>query len=98
MSVEIIKKFENKYLYRTEYLFRINHEAKGTPSRKEIRELISEILKIPIDNIVIHQIRTPFGINEAYVEVFVYEDKNKMLEIEPRHILIRNEIVKKKLD
>ncbi len=95
MSIEIVKKFENKYLHRIEYLFRINHEAKGTPSRKEIRELISNALKISPELIVIRKIKTPFGVNEAYVEAFVYDSKEKLIEIEPKHILIRNGLIEK---
>ena len=93
MSVEIVRKFENKYLNRVEYLFKITHEAKSTPSRKDIRKLISDTLKAPSDLIVISSIRTPFGKNESLVEVFIYNDKNKMLGIEPKHILKRNELI-----
>ena len=95
MSVEVISKFENKYLFRTEYIFKMNHEAKGTPSRKEVRALIAKALNVPEDRIVIRKIKTPFGVNEAYIEAFVYESKDKMFEIEPRHILIRNGILEK---
>ncbi len=93
MSVEIVRKFENKYLNRVEYLFKITHEAKSTPSRKDIRKLISDTLKAPSDLIVIRSIRTTFGKNESLVEVFIYNDNIKMLEIEPKHILKRNELI-----
>lgn len=93
MGAEIIKKFENKYLHRTEYLFKMNHEAKSTPSRSDIRELISNILKVPKDLIVVRKIKTPFGKNESFIEIFIYDNKEKMLEIEPRHILKRNGLI-----
>jgi len=93
MSVEIIKKFENKYLHRTEYLFKITHDAKNTPSRSDIRELISSTLKAPKDLIVIRKIKTPFGKNESFIELFIYDNKEKMLEIEPKHILKRNGLI-----
>lgn len=93
MSVEIMKKFENKFLHRVEYVFKIKHDAKSTPSRAEIRELISSTLKVPSDQVVIRRIRTPFGTNESIAEIFIYDNKEKMLEIEPRHILKRNGLI-----
>ncbi len=93
MRAELVRKFENKYLHRVEYEFLISHDAKSTPSRNEIRDLISEILKVPKDLIVVRRIRTPYGLNRSIVEVFIYDSKEKMIEIEPRHILKRNGLI-----
>ena len=93
MRLEIIGKFENKLLERVEYVFKINHEAQGTPSRKDIREAVSKFLGIDKDLVVVRRVKTPFGVNEAYAEVFVYENKENLLKIEPKHILKRNEII-----
>ena len=92
MKLEMIAKFENKLLFRTEYVFKIGHDAQGTPSRREIREGVAKLLGVPADLVVVRRIKTPFGVNEAYAEVFVYESKDKLLSIEPRHILKRNQI------
>jgi len=43
----------------------------------------------------VRRIITSFGVNDAKSEIFVYESKDKLLEIEPRHILIRNGILEK---
>ncbi|MHA1589908.1 MAG: 30S ribosomal protein S24e [Candidatus Njordarchaeales archaeon] len=96
LKIELLSKFENKLLFRTEYKFKVVHEAQGTPSRKVIRENIAKLLNVPADLVVIRSIKTPFGVNESIVEAFVYEEKDKMLKIEPKHILIRNELLKEK--
>ncbi|MHA1615999.1 MAG: 30S ribosomal protein S24e [Candidatus Njordarchaeales archaeon] len=96
LKVEMLSKFENKLLFRTEYRFRVVHDAQGTPSRKIVKETIAKLLNIPEDLVVIRNIKTPFGVNESIVEAFVYDSREKMLEIEPKHILIRNGILKEK--
>ena len=96
IKIEIISKFENKLLYRTEYVFKVTHDAQGTPARKTIRENVAKILGVPEDLVVVRSVKTPFGVNEAYAEVFVYSDKEKLLKIEPKHILIRNGLLTEK--
>ena len=93
MELEIIGKRENKLLHRIEYVFAVKHKDEGTPNRKAIREKAAELLGIPIERVVVRRVVTGYGINEAKSEIFVYESKDKLLEIEPRHILIRNGIL-----
>jgi len=95
-KIELVSKFENPLLYRTEYVFRIDHEGHSTPSREEVRKTVSERLGVPFDLIVVRKIRTEYGVNVSLAEVFVYTDKEKMLKIEPEHILIRNKIIQPK--
>lgn len=96
MNIEIVSKFENKLLKRTEYIFKVNHEGSGTPSRKQIKEEIAKSLGVPAENLVIRKIRTPFGVNETLVDVIYYPDKELLLKIEPKHILIREGFLEKK--
>ncbi|MEX2689822.1 MAG: 30S ribosomal protein S24e [Candidatus Njordarchaeales archaeon] len=95
MELEIIDKRENKLLYRIEYTFMVRHKDEGTPNRKLIREKAAELLGVPIERVVVRRVVTGFGVNDAKSEIFVYESKDKLLEIEPRHILIRNGILEK---
>lgn len=89
-----IKDRENLLLYRKEYIFAVIHDAQPTPSRKGLREELAKLLGVEKDFIVVRRIKTDFGTNTSKIEVYVYSDKNKMLEIEPRYILKRNEIIK----
>lgn len=89
-----IKDRENPLLDRKEYIFAVIHDAQPTPSRKRLREELAKLLGVEKDLVVVRRIKTDFGTNISKMEVHVYSDKNKMLEIEPRYILKRNEIIK----
>ena len=93
LSIRKIKDFENPLLYRKEYIFAVIHDAQPTPSREKLREEISKALGVNKDLVVIRRIKTEFGMNVSKVEVHVYDDKEKMMEIEPRYILKRNGII-----
>jgi len=93
LSIRKIRDFENPLLYRKEYIFAVVHDAQATPSRKVLREEIAKLLGVDKGLVVVRRIKTDFGTNIAKVEVHVYDNKEKMLEIEPRYILKRNEII-----
>ena len=93
MQLEIIMKRENKLLMRTEYIFKITHNGKGTPKREEVRDAIADKLGVDKELVVVKKIRTPFGVNEALVDAVLYWDKNHLLEVEPKYILKRNKII-----
>ncbi len=93
LTIRKVKEFENPLLFRKEYVFAVIHEGKSTPSRIQIREELSKLLGVSKDLIVIRKLKTEFGMNLTYAEVHVYEDKKKMLEIEPRYILKRDGIL-----
>ncbi len=93
LSIRKIKDFDNPLLYRKEYLFAVIHDAQSTPSRQKLREEVSKILGVNKDLVVIRRIKTEFGMNVSKVEVHVYNNREKMLEIEPRYILKRNGII-----
>ncbi|MGQ4891202.1 MAG: 30S ribosomal protein S24e [Candidatus Njordarchaeia archaeon] len=95
MNIEIVSKYENKLLKRVEYIFKVNHDASGTPSRKELKEEIVKQLGVPADQVVIRKIKTPFGVNESLVDVLYYYDKDTLMKVEPKHILRREGIIEK---
>ncbi len=93
MNIEIVSKYENKLLKRVEYIFKVDHEGASTPSRKEIKEEIAKQLGVPVDQLVIRKIRTPFGVNIAMVDVIYYYDKDFLLNVEPKYILKREGLI-----
>mgnify|MGYP000277018215 FL=1 len=93
LTIRKVKEFENPLLFRKEYVFAVIHEGKSTPPRIQIREELSKLLGVSKDLIVIRKLKTEFGMNLTYAEVHVYEDKKKMLEIEPKYILKRDGIL-----
>jgi len=95
-TIRKIKEFENPLLFRKEYIFAVIHEGQPTPSRAQIREELSKLMGVPKDLIVIRRLKTEFGTNVTHAEVHVYENKEKLLEIEPKYILKRDEIISEK--
>lgn len=88
IKLEEIK--ENKLLGRKEVLLRIDHLGKGTPTRKEIREKVAEMLKTNIENVYVISIRTEYGSFVSWAKVHVYDDPQRALQIEPKYIIKRN--------
>ncbi|MCR8433608.1 MAG: 30S ribosomal protein S24e [Crenarchaeota archaeon] len=92
-AIKKIKEFSNPLLRRKEYLFAIIHDGEPTPSRVRIREELSKLLGISRDLIVVRKLKTEFGTNTSYATVHIYESKDDLLSIEPKHILKRDEII-----
>jgi len=92
-NIRKVREFDNPLLYRKEYLFAIMHDSQPTPSRAEFREEIAKLLGVDKNLVVIKNLKTEFGTNTTYAEVYVYSNKEKMLEIEPKYILKRNGIM-----
>lgn len=88
VKLEEIK--ENKLLGRKEVLLRIDHLGKGTPTRKEVREKVAEMLKTNIENVYVISIRTEYGSFVSWAKVHVYDDSQRALQIEPKYIIKRN--------
>ncbi len=93
ISIRKVKALENPLLFRKEYIFAVIHDAQSTPSRVKLREEISKQLGVDKDLIVVRKIKTEFGTNVARVEVHIYDNKEKLMEIEPEYILKRNNII-----
>ncbi len=93
LTIRKIKDMDNPLLFRKEYIFEVVHEAKSTPSRAVLREEIAKLIGVDKDLGVVRRIKTEFGTNIARVEVHIYSDHEKMMEIEPRYILKRNQII-----
>ena len=93
LSIRKIRDFENPLLYRKEYMFVVVHQDEPTPSRKTLREEIAKLLGVDKDVVVVRRIKTEFGMNASKVEVHVYSNKDRMMEIEPLYILKRNGII-----
>ncbi len=85
-----MEKKENKLLNRIELVAELKFES-GTPTRKEVRSLIASLLKKPENLVFVRKISTKYGRREAVVRVNVYNSREEALQIEPEHIVKRNE-------
>ncbi len=90
MELELVRRRENQLLKREELVFKVRFKG-GTPSRKEIRELIARQLGKSPANIFIRKISTEYGKEEALILAMAYHSRAMALMIEPKHIIGRNE-------
>ncbi len=83
MKLEILAQNKAPLLSREEVQARVGFFGTSTPSRKEIRKSLADQLKKDPELIAIKNISTKFGASEAYISVFVYDNKEEMTKIEP---------------
>lgn len=95
MNLAVLKKDDNRLFDRTEVVVRAEHRGNQTPKRLELREEIAKELKAKPELIVIKAIRNLYGVPHSVVEANVYSKPEKMMECEPKYILIRNGIITK---
>jgi small subunit ribosomal protein S24e len=95
MDIEIDSKVNNALLKRTEVYFTIRHKAEGTPNREIIRSELAEKLNAKKENVIIKTIQSSFGVNVVTGYAKIYNSIEKLKEIEPDYMLIRNKIIKK---
>ena len=87
---KIIKERNNPLIERKEYEVYINHITRGTPSRQEIREAISKLLNVPLENIYVISVKSVYGYGASKALIHVYSDAKRGEEIESEYIKIRN--------
>jgi ribosomal protein S24E len=79
----------NPLIGRKEIEFEIKEQA--TPSRAEVRRDIAVIMKTDLDKVWVRQIETKTGTHTTVGLVHVYDDSAKALQVEPEHIIKRNQ-------
>ncbi|RLF12667.1 MAG: 30S ribosomal protein S24e [Thermoprotei archaeon] len=89
-QIKVIKDLENKVLNRRELILRIDHINYRTPTRAEVRELVSSAFKVPINLVIVRKLRTLTGTNVTEAHIHVYKDEKTLHEVEPEHIKLRN--------
>lgn len=77
IQAEIVKQEHKPLVERTEVLIKIEN-FKATPSKKEVEEISSKLLKKPKELIVIRRIHQKFGKAEALATVYVYDNKEAL--------------------
>ncbi len=93
MDVQVLSSKKNPLLYREEFVVLISFDA-ATPKREEIRQAIVQKLGCSPDLMVVERTQNTTGKRELKAFVRVYESKEKMESIEPKHVLRRNGLLK----
>jgi small subunit ribosomal protein S24e len=89
MDIKILKDKKNSLLNRRELDFVVKYEG-PTPSRNDIRNKIAAMLNAPLELLVIKRIKTEYGMQESKGYAKLYEDANRMKEVELEYVLKRN--------
>ena len=91
MDVEIISKDENPMLHRTDVRFQIVHEE-ATPSRLSVRDSLAAKLDKSSDEVIVHELKTKFGMRKTVGYAKVYETSDFARDVEQEYMLERNKI------
>jgi ribosomal protein S24E len=91
MELEVLEKRENPLLDREEIKVRIKSDK--TPSRKEVKELVTAKLGTSPELTLIRTIKNKAGTRNFDVEVFVYKNPSVMNVVERTYMLKRNGVI-----
>ncbi len=89
LKTDLTSTKDNPLLGRREINFEIKEQS--TPSRAEVRRDIAVIMKTDLDKVWVRQIETKTGTHTTVGLVHVYDDAAKALQVEPEHIIKRNQ-------
>ncbi len=92
MKVEVLSEKDNPLLKRKEYEVKIIHDA-ATPRITEIREKVAASKDIGKGTVVVDSFKSKYGSSEVIGTVNVYRTKERAMEIEPKHSLIKNGLI-----
>ncbi len=95
MEIEITEERGNQILKRKEVFFRLKHDEKSetkgaSPSRVQAREVLIKKLRCKPNLLVIDKMQTEFGKRETVGYAKVYENEERLKEIEQEYIIRRN--------
>ena len=98
MSLKIIidKEFENPLLSRKQIYFRIIHQKLPTPTRTEVRKKIAAQFNADLRKVFITKLDSKYGQELTVGYAKIYDSPAKAREIEPKHIIQRNQPIDKK--
>ena len=89
MEIEITKENENQLLGRKEVLFTLKHEG-ASPGREEARNALTKALQCGQNLLVIDKMNTKFGKKETVGYAKVYQNDERLKDVERAHIIRRN--------
>jgi len=91
LEVKIVQQQYNPLLKRKELAFEIKHEqARGTPSRLEVRQKLAEQLKTNLELVFVKRFETKTGTMTARGEANAYDTVEQAKLVEPQYLIERN--------
>ena len=93
MEIEIVKEFDNPLLGRKEYTAEVKHDGLATPKRVELRKRLAAQVNANLENMILIEIKTRFGIAHDIALFHVYDDPENLKRVENEYLLKRNGII-----
>lgn len=91
MDISIIEEKNNTLLNRKELKFNVTFEG-PTPARNDVKSKLAAMLNVPIELIIVQDMKNMFGKQELSGYARIYEDASRMKEVEKEYSLKRNEL------
>lgn len=88
--VEVVSERYNPLIKRLELTCVISHFGSGTPSRKELREVLSKVYGKPPENIYVRSIVSEYGVGKSLAKVNIYDSRERATAFEPEYIIKRH--------
>ena len=89
MDIKIIKEKNNALLNRRELNLDIEFDG-ATPSRDQVKGKVAAMMNVPLELVIIQKMDNEFGKQAASAYVKVYENAERMKQVEADYVLKRN--------
>ncbi len=89
MDIQVIQEKNNPMLNRREIVFKVTYDE-ATPSRKSIVDRIAATMNSKQGLVIIDNIKTEFGKREGIGYAKIYENADRVKQVERPHIIERN--------
>ncbi len=94
MNVNILANVDNKLFERKEIEAEVGFEG-ATPKRAQLKEAVSHKVGANPELVVLRKVQSYFGRHTVKVLAHVYSAKEKIMDIEPVHIKVREGLMAK---
>lgn len=89
-GIRVLESRRNELLRRTEYVVEVDNADGGTVSRSQARSLLTTALDAKSENLIVVKVWTPAGRDASRIVARVYDDRETLMRVEPKHLLIRD--------
>ncbi|MFB3763992.1 MAG: 30S ribosomal protein S24e [Methanotrichaceae archaeon] len=89
MDIKVISEKKNPMLERREIVFKVTYDE-ATPSRKSIVDKLAATMNSKQGLVIVDNIKTEFGKREGIGYAKIYENADRVKQVERPHIIERN--------
>jgi len=90
LTATVTREWYNKLLDRVEVELYLDHITRGTPSRNEIKDIVSKLYGVDPKLVIVKNIFSEYGRGSSKAHIHIYRSLDRMRILEPKHILRRN--------